>query len=69
MTDTVSRTIRFKTEDVELIDEFIEKNPIFDFSSLTRIALRKFIENPTVEFTPISNKNSLLGQLGRGAKQ
>lgn len=65
--DTVSRTIRFKSEEIELITEFLEKNPIFDFSSLTRIAIRKFIENPKMEITPVvgspTNRTEMRGEV------
>ncbi len=53
---TVSRTIRFKTEDIEQIDEFLLKNSLFDFSSLARVAIQKFIESPSVTIQPVSPK-------------
>jgi hypothetical protein len=46
--DTISRTIRFKVQEVKLIEEFLEKNPFFDFSSLTRTAVNEFIRNPNL---------------------
>jgi hypothetical protein len=33
---------------VKLIEEFLEKNPFFDFSSLTRTAVNEFIRNPNL---------------------
>ncbi len=51
--ETVSRTIRFNSEDIELIDEFLDKNTFLDFSSLTRLALMEFIKNPKLQITPI----------------
>ena len=62
--ENVSRTIRIKSEDIELIDEFLEINPIFDFSSLTRIALMEFIKNPTVHITAV-NKDKPRQQVRR----
>jgi hypothetical protein len=50
---TISRTIRFKERDLETIDEFLEKNPFFDFSSLTRIALTEFIKNPSMQIVGV----------------
>lgn len=47
MTDTsTSRTIRFKKDDLRDIEEFLVQNPVFDFSTLVRISIRKFIEKP-----------------------
>ena len=31
-TETVPRTVRFKSIELELIDEFLQTNPSFDFS-------------------------------------
>jgi hypothetical protein len=56
MVDTVSRTVRFKLGDLDLIDEFLDKNPLFDFSTLTRVALLEFIKNPTLEIRPVETK-------------
>jgi hypothetical protein len=52
--DSVSRTIRFKSDDIAFIAEFLEKNPLFDFSSLTRTALMQFIKNPSVQITAVN---------------
>lgn len=54
--DTVSRTVRFKTEELKLIDEFLKSNAFFDFSTLTRIALMEFIKNPSVQIKPVGAK-------------
>lgn len=53
--DTVSRTIRFKPADLELIDAFLDQNPIFDFSSLTRTAVLGFIKNPQIEIRAVQS--------------
>jgi hypothetical protein len=55
--ETISRTVRFKSNEVRLIDEFLEKNPVFDFSTLTRIALLEFIKNPSLEIYPVAKKD------------
>ena len=44
--DNVSRTVRFKKGETEQIDLFLMENPFFDFSSLTRVALVQFIQDP-----------------------
>lgn len=58
--ETISRTVRFSTEELRLIEEFLKKNPFFDFSSLTRTALTHFIHNPQLVVRPVSEaKNKL----------
>jgi hypothetical protein len=47
--ETVSRTVRFKKEEADLIDRFLAENPIFDFSTLSRVALLRFIKDPKLE--------------------
>lgn len=43
---TISRTLRFNFDEINLIEEFLNKNPLYYFSSLTRLALKNFIQNP-----------------------
>ncbi len=31
------------------IERFLQQNQIFDFSTLARVAIRRFIENPSLE--------------------
>jgi hypothetical protein len=52
-----TKAVRFSKEDERLIQEFLEKNPMFDFSMLTRMAISSFIKNPKVEIIPINNIN------------
>ncbi|MFT6631939.1 MAG: hypothetical protein ACJAS4_001900 [Bacteriovoracaceae bacterium] len=47
-----SRAVRFSEQENEAIKTFLEKNPYFDFSTIARMAILKFIENPQIEFTP-----------------
>ena len=54
-TNSNTRTIRFSEADVRDIDRFLKENQIFDFSTLARVAIRKFIENPTVEIKGIND--------------
>lgn len=49
-----TRTVRFKRSELEKIDEFLEKNSFFDFSSLTRMAIQKFISEPQLTLIPVS---------------
>ena len=52
--ERLSRSVRFKEAELELVDEFLSKNPFFDFSSLTRLAVMEFIKKPTLQITPVS---------------
>lgn len=47
-----SRAVRFSEQENEAIKNFLESNPYFDFSTIARMAILKFIENPQIEFTP-----------------
>jgi hypothetical protein len=60
--ENLSRTTRFKEDEIRLIEEFLDKNPFFDFSTLTRTAVIEFIKNPSVRITPVSPKGSKSGR-------
>jgi len=47
-----SKAVRFSDKENEAITDFLEKNPYFDFSTIARMAILKFIENPQIELTP-----------------
>lgn len=47
------RTVRFDDKQMKRIDEFLGRNPFLDFSSLTRMAIDQFVQNPTVQIQPI----------------
>ena len=51
--ETVSRTVRFKKDEADLIDRFLQSNPFFDFSSLTRIAMMQFIQDPRLPLNAV----------------
>jgi len=48
-----SRTVRFTKEEVRDIERFLRKNPFFDFSALTRLAVAEFIRNPKFQVKSI----------------
>ena len=48
-----TRAIRFSEKEEKLINEFLKKNPFFDFSSLARTSILAFIQNPKLEIKPI----------------
>ncbi|MGE3759558.1 MAG: hypothetical protein AB7H97_17465 [Pseudobdellovibrionaceae bacterium] len=47
------RTVRFDDKQMKRIEEFLERNTFLDFSSLTRMAIDQFVQNPTVQILPI----------------
>lgn len=49
-----TKAVRFSVEDEKLINEFLKKNPMFDFSMLARTAILQFIENPEVKLRPVN---------------
>jgi hypothetical protein len=55
--ENLSRTIRFKEDEIRLIEEFLDKNPFFDFSSLTRLAVSEFVKNPTLQIKAVTPKS------------
>jgi hypothetical protein len=48
-----TRALRLSDKDEQLIEAFLKENPFLDFSTLTRIAIRQFIENPSVTFKSV----------------
>ena len=52
-----TKAIRLSKDEEKLINEFLAKNPFFDFSSLTRMALLQFIQNPQISLQPVTTKN------------
>ena len=57
-----TRAIRFSGQDERQIEEFLEMNPVFDFSSMARIAILEFIKNPKLALRPITVKNRSFAQ-------
>lgn len=50
------RTVRFDKKDLSRIEEFLTQNPFLDFSTLARLSINNFIENPSVQIKPIQSK-------------
>jgi len=47
-----TKAMRIKDHEDKAIREFLEKNPYFDFSTLARMAILQFIENPEIKLKP-----------------
>ena len=48
------KAVRFSENEEKAIAEFLEKNPFLDFSTLARLSIMNFIENPELRLKPIS---------------
>jgi hypothetical protein len=51
-----TKAVRFSDNEEQKISEFLEKNPFFDFSTLARLSIMKFIEHPEIKLNPILTK-------------
>ena len=47
------RGVRFSGKDEALIEEFLRKNPLLDFSMLAKIAILDFIKKPQMTLMPV----------------
>ncbi len=63
---TKTRAIRLSENEDKLIEEFLKRNPFFDFSSLARAAILNFIENPQLNITPIKNNKKIKNEVKHG---
>ena len=63
MTKSV-RTVRFDEKDLSKIEEFLKQNSFLDFSSLARMSINRFIENPTVQIKAVQNKSTKASKKG-----
>jgi hypothetical protein len=48
-----TKAVRFSEEEDKAIKDFLKKNPFLDFSTIARMAILKFIENPEVQLTAV----------------
>ena len=55
-----TKAVRFNNEEEKEIKEFLENNPFLDFSTLARLAIQKFIENPEIKLKTNKNKSKEL---------
>lgn len=47
------RGIRFADQEEALIEEFLRKNPLLDFSTFAKIAILAFIKQPLFTLIPV----------------
>lgn len=46
------KAVRFSENEEHAIKVFLAKNPLFDFSTLARVAIINFIEKPIIKLEP-----------------
>jgi hypothetical protein len=56
----VVKAIRLQKSEWEQIQLFLTKNTFFDFSSLSRLAIKEFIHNPKLKIKRIDNQSTSL---------
>lgn len=49
----ITKAVRLSDDEIASIEEFLRKNPLFDFSSLARTAIRAFIQSPSLSVLPV----------------
>ncbi len=52
------RAIRFSDQDSRQIEEFLRRNDYFDFSTLARMAILGFIQNPKINIQSVARSTS-----------
>lgn len=57
-----TKAVRFSENEDKAIKEFLKKNPQLDFSTLARIAISNFIENPQIKLFPVQIYNKKTSQ-------
>tara|TARA_Y100001954_G_C15732977_1_gene564273 strand:+ start:764 stop:949 length:186 start_codon:yes stop_codon:yes gene_type:complete len=54
-----TKAVRFSDEEGKAIKKFLKQNPFLDFSTIARMAILNFIENPTIKLKPTKIKKDL----------
>ncbi len=52
------RGVRFTEGEEKLIEEFLNKNSFFDFSTLAKVSIIEFIKKPSINFTPVKSSKT-----------
>ena len=48
-----TKAVRFSEKEERSINEFLEINPFLDFSTLARLSIMRFIENPEIKLKAV----------------
>lgn len=52
------RGVRFTDKEGAQIEEFLNKNPLLDFSTMAKVAILEFIKNPKFNLTPVKQASA-----------
>jgi len=52
------RAVRLSSAEEKLVLDFLKSNPLFDFSTIARMALRQFLEHPKLTFEKSTNRSN-----------
>lgn len=52
------RGVRFNPKEDAQIEEFLDKNPLLDFSTMAKLAILEFIKSPTFNLTPVTKPST-----------
>lgn len=47
------RGIRFNNKEESLVEEFLNENPLIDFTTLAKIAILEFVKRPQITLRPV----------------
>lgn len=64
-----TRAIRFSDGEEQMIEEFLRRNKIFDFSSMARTAITAFIERPKISIKSVKDIRSPRRKLEQRSSQ
>lgn len=53
-----TKAVRFSDKEEQAISEFLEKNPLLDFSTLARFSIMNFIENPEIKLKAVTQNKT-----------
>ncbi len=53
-----TKAVRFSDKEEQAISEFLEKNPFLDFSTLARLSIMNFIENPEIKLKAVTQNKA-----------
>lgn len=63
------RGVRFSESEEQLIEEFLRRNSVFDFSTLAKVAILAFIKNPEVQLIGVREDRQKERKNGRPVTQ
>lgn len=55
------RGVRFSDDEEKLIEEFLRKNTLLDFSTLAKVAILEFIKRPRLALIPVKTERKESG--------